>query len=114
LSFGASVAIFAGSLLLTVVSSIVLAEVVDRIGHRLGLSEAVLGIITALAADAPEISAAVTAIRGSHAGLGVGVVIGSSVFNIAALLGLSAVVASKVTIRRRALTFQGLWRSSPP
>lgn len=114
MSFNFSVVVFVGSLFLTVVSSVVLAEVVDRVGHRLGLSEAAFGILTALAADAPEISAAVTAIQGSQAGLGFGVVIGSSVFNIAALLGLSAVIAGKVRIRRRALTFQGVMRSWPP
>lgn len=103
-----SIIVFVGSLLLTVVSSVVLAEVVDRVGHRLKLSEAAFGILTALAADTPEISAAVTAIGGSQAGLGFGVVIGSSVFNIAALLGLSAVIGGKVRIRRRALTFQGV------
>jgi len=107
LSFAFAIIVFAASLVLTVVSSVVLAEVVDHVGHRLGLSEAAFGILTALAADAPEIFAAITAIQGSQAGLGVGVVIGSSIFNIAALLRLSALIAGKVSIRRRALAFQG-------
>jgi len=107
LSLDFAIVVFVASLVLTVVSSVVLAEVVDRVGHRLGLSEAALGILTALAADAPEISAAITAIQGSQAGLGFGVVVGSSIFNIAALLGLSAVIAGKVSIGRRALAFEG-------
>lgn len=99
--------VFLGSLALSVVSSLVLAEVVDRIGRRFRLSEGLLGIVTALGADSPEISAAVAAVHGGHTGLGFGVVIGSNVFNVAALLALSAVLAGQVRIRRRALVFEG-------
>ncbi|MGH3157110.1 MAG: hypothetical protein ACRDNF_11105 [Streptosporangiaceae bacterium] len=107
MSAGLTALLFVAALALTVVSSLVLAEVVDRLGERFGLSEGLLGIVTALAADSPEIAAAVTVIRQGKAGVGLGVVFGSNLFNIAALLGLSAVVAGKVGIRRRALIFQG-------
>lgn len=103
----ASIAIFVASLALTVLASIVLVEVVDRIGQRLKLSESLVGILTALAADSPEISAAVTAIQGGRASLGFGVVIGSNIFNVAALLGLSAVLVGEVRIRRPALYLEG-------
>jgi cation:H+ antiporter len=73
----------------------------------LGLSEALLGMLAALAADAPEITASVTALAGHHARIGAGVVIGSNVFNLAALLGLSAVVAGEVTLDRRVIIFEG-------
>lgn len=102
-----TVVTFLASLALSVVSSLVLAEGLDRIGERLGLSEGLLGIVTALGADAPEISAAVTALQGGRAALGYGVVLGSNVFNIAALLGLSALVAGKVRIHRRGLVLNG-------
>jgi cation:H+ antiporter len=52
-----------------------------------------LGIVTALGADSPEIASAITALAAGHSDLGVGVVIGSNIFNLAALLGLSALVA---------------------
>lgn len=103
----ASIALFAGSFALTLVSSLVLVEVVDRIGQRFRLSESLIGILTALAADSPEISAAITAIQGGRASLGFGVVIGSNIFNVAALLGLSAVVAGAVRIRPLALALEG-------
>jgi len=99
--------LFLGSLALTVVSSLSLAEVVDRVGERFGFSEGLLGIVTALAADSPEIAAAITAIERGRTSVGLGVVVGSNIFNIAALLGLSAAVAGKVHIRRRGLIFQG-------
>jgi cation:H+ antiporter len=106
-SAGLTALLFLAWLALTVASSLVLAEVVDRIGERFRLSEGLLGIVTALAADSPEITAAITALQKGQASVGLGVVFGSNLFNIAALLGLSAVVAGKVRIRRRALVFQG-------
>src|SRR5438876_11909489 len=99
--------LLAGSFALTVASSIVLARELDRLGERLGFSEALLGIVTALGADAPEISSAVAAIVAGHNDTGVGVVIGSNVFNIAALLGLSAVIAGQVRIHRHGLVLSG-------
>src|SRR5438552_13052628 len=103
MSIVAAFFLLAGAFALTVVSSVVLARELDRIGERLGFSEALLGIVTALGADGPEISSAVAALVSGHNDTGVGVVIGSNVFNIAALLGLSAVIAGQVRIHRHGL-----------
>jgi cation:H+ antiporter len=102
-----AILLFVAALALTVASSLVLARELDRIGERLGFSEALLGIVTAIGADAPEISSAVAAIVAGHADTGVGVVVGSNVFNIAALLGLSAVVAGTVRIHPHGLLLNG-------
>jgi cation:H+ antiporter len=99
--------LFAGAFVLTVGSSIVLAQELDRIGTRLGFSEALLGIVTALGADAPEIASAVTAVIAGHEDTGVGVVVGSNVFNLAALLGVSALIAGPVRIHRHGLLLNG-------
>jgi cation:H+ antiporter len=69
-------------------TSWVLVVRLERVGERLGLSEALLGMIAALAADAPEITASVTALVHHQRTVSAGVVIGSNVFNLAALLGL--------------------------
>jgi cation:H+ antiporter len=54
-----------------------------------------LGLLTALAADAPEVSSAIAAlVKGNH-GVGVGVVVGSNVFNLAAMVGLSAILCGR-------------------
>ena len=74
-------------------ASWLLVAALERVGARLGLSEALLGMLAALAADAPEITAAVTALVRHDQRVGAGVVIGSNVFNLAALIGLSAVIA---------------------
>jgi cation:H+ antiporter len=100
--------LFLGGLIVTVASSLVLARELDRIGERLGFSEALLGIVTAVGADGPEISSAVAAIVSGHRDTGVGVVVGSNVFNIAALLGLSAVIAGRVRIHRHGLMLNGV------
>ena len=79
----------------------------DRLGAHLGLSEALIGLLTALAADAPEISSAVVALVEHNPDLGVGVILGSNVFNLAALIGLSCLVAGTIGLGRRALALSG-------
>ncbi len=84
----------------------------ERVGDRFGLSEALLGLVAALAADAPEITASVTAISHNQKTVGAGVVIGSNVFNLAALLGLGAVVAGRIGLHRKVVALGGavaLW-----
>jgi cation:H+ antiporter len=107
MSVAVALLLFTGAFLLTVASSIVLARELDRIGERLGFSEALLGIVTALGADAPEIASAVAAVVAGHEDTGVGVVIGSNVFNIAGLLGVSAILAGPVRIHAHGLALTG-------
>jgi cation:H+ antiporter len=79
----------------------------ERVGARLGLSEALLGLVAALAADAPQVTAAITAMAGHRQRLGAGVVIGSNVFNLAALPGLGAVAAGRIRLHRRVVVLGG-------
>jgi Ca2+/Na+ antiporter len=88
-------------------SSWLLVSRLERLGERLGLSEALLGLAAALAADAPEITAAATALLHHQAEVGAGVVLGSCPFNLAALLGLGAVVAGRIGLHRRVVVFEG-------
>jgi cation:H+ antiporter len=89
-------------------TSWLLVSRLERIGARLGLTEALLGMLAALAADAPELTAAVTALVGHQGRIGAGVVIGSNVFNLAALLGLGAVVAGRIALHRRVVVMEGV------
>jgi cation:H+ antiporter len=79
----------------------------ERVGERLGLSEALLGIAAAMAADAPEVTAAVSAMASGQRQLGAGVILGSNVFNLAALLGLGAVVAGRIGLHRKVVVLGG-------
>src|SRR5881409_1271826 len=98
---------FLGSVGVTLVAAGFFARRLDRVGLHLGLPETLLGLLTALAADAPEVSSAIAAlVKGAH-GVGVGVVLGSNVFNLAAMIGLSAIVCGGIRIRREALAVEG-------
>jgi cation:H+ antiporter len=108
----AAIPVFLVSIGVMLAASAVFAGRLDHIGLRLGLPETVLGLLTAVAADAPEISSAISAIVQNEHAVAVGVVVGSNAFNIAAMLGLSAVVTGRVRGRHEALElegFVGLW-----
>jgi cation:H+ antiporter len=108
----AAIPVFLASVAIMLGAAAVFADRLDRMGMRLGLPETLLGLLTALAADAPELTSAVTALVEQRHAEAVGVVIGASAFNLAAMLGLSAIVASRVRARHEALeveAFVGLW-----
>lgn len=94
-----AVGFFAG-LATTLAASEFLARGLTRLGTKLGLSEGLIGLLAALAADSPELSSAVIALASGAGTVGVGVIVGSNLFNLAALLGLAAIVAGGVRIRR--------------
>ncbi len=103
----AAVAAFVAGALVSLATAWLLVSRLERVGERLGLSEALLGIVAALAADAPEVTAAVSAMAAGEQRLGAGVVIGSNVFNLAALLGLGAVVAGRIGLHRKVVLLGG-------
>jgi cation:H+ antiporter len=98
---------FLAGTVISLITSIVLVARLERVGERIGLSEALLGIVAALAADAPEVTAAVTAVAHHEQRVGVGVILGSNVFNLAALLGLGAVVAGRIGLHRKVVLLGG-------
>jgi len=102
-----TVFVFLTGALTSLAASFVLVTRLERLGERFGAPEAVLGLITALAADAPEISTALVALRQGQHDIGVGVALGSNVFNLAALLGLSSLVAGRIALHRRVVLFEG-------
>jgi cation:H+ antiporter len=104
---GLSFVAFALGALVSLGTSWVLVIRLERVGERFGLSEALLGLVAALAADAPEITAAVTSLLQHERTIGAGVVLGSNVFNLAALLGLGAVVAGGIALHRRVVVLGG-------
>jgi len=100
--------IFLAGAAVSLSASYLLVTRLERIGGRLGLSEGLLGVVAALAADAPEITSAVAALAMHQSKVGAGVVIGSNVFNLAALLGLGAVVAGRITLHRKVIALGGV------
>jgi cation:H+ antiporter len=104
---GLSFFTFVVGAVVSLATSWVLVSRLERVGERLGLSEALLGMVAAVAADAPEITASITALAHHQATIGAGVVLGSNVFNLAALLGLGAVVAGRISLHRKVVVLSG-------
>jgi cation:H+ antiporter len=102
-----AIAAFALGAAVSLATSWLLVSRLERVGARIGLSEALLGLLAALAADAPEITASVTALVHHQRTVGAGVVLGSNVFNLAALLGLGAVVATRIELHRKVVVLGG-------
>jgi cation:H+ antiporter len=107
-AIGLSFFTFVVGAVVSLATSWVLVSRLERVGERLGLSEALLGVVAAFAADAPEITASITALAHHQATIGAGVVLGSNVFNLAALLGLGAVVAGRIRLHRKVVVFSGI------
>ena len=102
-----AVPLFLVSLVVTLAAARLFARRLDRLGVRFGFPEALIGLLTALAADGPEIASALFAlIKGAH-DVGVGVLVGSNGFNLAAMIGLSAVLAGTVKLPREVLVLEG-------
>ncbi|HUB03590.1 MAG TPA: hypothetical protein VMA76_00915 [Solirubrobacteraceae bacterium] len=107
MSAALAVPLFLVSLAVTLAAARLFARRLDRLGVRFGFPEALIGLLTAVAADGPEISSALFALaKGAH-DVGVGVLVGSNGFNLAAMIGLSALLAGRVRLARETLVFEG-------
>ena len=107
MSTGLAAGLFVVSLAATLYAAAVFADRLDHLGARLGLPEGLLGLLTAAAADAPELATAIVALATGARSVGFGVVVGSNVFNLGAMLGLSALLCGTVRIQRDALALEG-------
>jgi len=107
ISTGLCIVVFLLGLGLSLGASEVLVTGLSRLGAKLGLAAGLLGLLVALGADAPETSSAVTALLSGAKDVGLGVILGSNLFNLAALLGLSAVIAGRLHFRRILVTLDG-------
>jgi cation:H+ antiporter len=101
------IAAFVVAAVISLGTSWVLVIRLERLGERVGFSEALLGLVAAAAADTPEITSAVTALVHHQQAVGSGVVLGSNVFNLAALLGVGAVVAGGIALHRKVVVLGG-------
>jgi cation:H+ antiporter len=78
-----------------------LVRALDDLGHRVHLTPALLGTLVAFGADGPEITSAILALANGSPNVSAGVLIGSNIYNLAGLLGLSAVLAGPLLIGPR-------------
>jgi cation:H+ antiporter len=111
-STGLALVVFAIGLAVSLGASEMLVRGFSRLGAQIGLAAGLVGLLTALGADGPEISSAITALLSGARDVGLGVILGSNLFNLAALLGLSTVIAGRLGFRRILLLLDGsvaLW-----
>ncbi len=79
----------------------------ERLGSYFHFSGVFLGMVTAIGADAPEISTAFVALFSGNHDVGLGVVFGSNIFNLAGLLALPAMLAGRVVTKKESLVLNG-------
>jgi len=92
-SWGFSAAFIAGGLVLLVTGGRLCVEGAVSLARQLNLSEKFIGCtIVAAGTSLPELATSAVAAYRKHADIAVGNIIGSNVFNILAILGVSAVV----------------------
>jgi cation:H+ antiporter len=104
---GLAVPLFVASLAVTLLAARSFAQRLDHIGTRFGLPEVLIGLLTAVAADGPEISSAMVAlIKGAHS-TSIGVLVGSNAFNLASMIGVTALLTGCVAVSRRDLAPEG-------
>jgi cation:H+ antiporter len=92
--FGKNAALALGGLVLLLIGARLLVDSASEIARTFGVSDAVIGLsIVAIGTSLPELAtSALAALRG-HSEIAVGNILGSCVFNILGILGLTAVVA---------------------
>ena len=93
--------------LISLGASLVLVTRLEKVAERIGLSEAILGLAAALGANAPEVTSSITALLRGERDIGIGVILGSNVFNLAALLGLGALISRRIRLHRRVVVLTG-------
>lgn len=103
-AFGIVAAVFLGLVLLIGGSQVLLAGAVG-IAESFGFSEAVIGLtLVAVGTSLPELSISVIAAVRRHADVAVGNILGSNIFNLLGILGISALL-QPLPVHARILQF---------
>lgn len=98
---------FIGGAVVSLFFSSRLVRSLESLGEYFAMPELLLGLVVAAAADGPELTSAIAAMVQGKRTEGVGVLLGSNVFNIAALLGLGSLAAGWVALHRRVVLLEG-------
>jgi cation:H+ antiporter len=98
---GLTLVLFVVGLVLLVVGADLLVAGASRIAGRLGISSLVIGLtVVAFGTSAPELAVSVTGAITNQTDLALGNVVGSNIFNVLFILGLSALVAPLIVQRQ--------------
>ncbi len=97
------------SLFLVIKTADIFVDNLVEIGEAKGISQIILGVTaSAVGTSLPEFGSAIIAILSGNPDIGVGCVIGSNIWNIAGILGISAFVAGVIETNKEELRRDGL------
>jgi len=97
------------SLLIVIKAADLFVDNIVNIGTVLGVSHILLGVTAAaIGTSLPEFGSALIASLGGNADMGVGVVIGSNIWNVAGILGITATVTGLVQADKKSINRDGL------
>ena len=83
-----------GGLALVLVSGHFMVEAASTLARGAGISDWVIGgTVVAAGTSTPELAVSLVAMRQGHVGMSVGNVVGSNVFNVLGILGISALIS---------------------
>ncbi len=92
-SLALAAAMFIGGLLVTLLGAKLLVVGAVGMARGFGVSEAVIGLtVVAIGTSLPELVTSVVAARKGHSDIALGNIIGSNIFNILGILGITALV----------------------
>jgi cation:H+ antiporter len=98
------IAVLVVSLIMVIKSADLFVDNLVEIGGALGISEIILGVTaSAIGTSLPEFGSALIASLSGNTDIGVGCVIGSNIWNIAGILGISATVAGVIGTNKEGL-----------
>ncbi len=84
-----------------------LVAAVEAAGDRYRWSTGLVGLLAAAGADGPEVSAAIIALAAGAHEVSLGVILGSNLFNLAAVLALPVLIVGFVKVRHSSLQADG-------
>ena len=97
------------SLIIVIKMANIFIDNLVAVGEAKGISQTILGVTaSAVGTSLPEFGSAIIAISSGTPDIGVGVVIGSNIWNIAGILGISAFVAGFIKAGKEELKRDGL------
>lgn len=97
------------SLFIVIKAANLFVDNIVEIGTALGISQILLGVTAAaIGTSLPEFGSALIASLSGNAEMGVGVVIGSNIWNVAGILGITATVTGIVQADKKSINRDGL------
>ncbi|ADZ09200.1 Na+/Ca+ antiporter, CaCA family [Methanobacterium lacus] len=97
------------ALIIVIKSADLFVDSLVEVGESLGISQIILGVTaSAIGTSLPEFGSAMIAVFSGNPDIGVGVVIGSNIWNIAGILGISSLAAGYIFVKKEELKRDGL------